>query len=186
MPRSDDPPQDRESGGSLEQTSFVRSARPPDAVAIGRVQVVSWRTALAATLGEVAERLDAVSHAERWSDAITDPPGPGYRVLVAVTGETVVGFAALAPAPSAGGIGEVVALEVGPDHWRNGHGSRLLAACVDTLRAAGAGGIRTWALEGDPARRRFLDAAGLRPEGATRALEVGGRQVREEAWSARL
>ncbi len=186
VPRSDDPPQDSKSGGTLEQTSFVRIARPRDAEAIGRIQVLAWRTALAETLGGVADLLDDVSHGARWSTAITAPPGPGYRVVVAVADETVVGFAALAPAPGAGGIGEVVALEVGPDHWRNGHGSRLLAACVDVLRAAGAGGIRTWALEGDAARRRFLDAAGLRPEGATRALEVGGRQVREDAWSARL
>ena len=91
----------------------------------------------------------------------------------------MVGFAALAPT-------EVIALEVAPEHRREGHGSRLLAACVDTLRLAHADQVRAWAIEGDIVRETFLSGAGLGVGGVRRVLEGPDGELAERMWVASL
>jgi GNAT superfamily N-acetyltransferase len=161
----------------------VRPAVPGDEEAVTRVQLAAWRSAPA--LGDsVVDLVDVTTVQERWAQAVTAPPGPGFAVLVALAGPRVVGFAAVAP-------GQVLALEVEPGHRRGGHGSRLLAAAVDRLRADGAGEVVIWVLEGDTGREEFLAAAGLGPDGTVRALAVGMddegvRSVVERRWAALL
>ncbi|MBC7292459.1 MAG: GNAT family N-acetyltransferase [Actinotalea sp.] len=169
----------------------VRPATPGDEADITRAQLRAWRTSHQDVLGEdVLEQLDAAAVQQQWADAISTPPSSGHRVLVACDGPRVVGFAASAPVED--GV-EVVALEVDPDHQRGGHGSRLLAACVDLAREAGAHHVRTWVLDGDEARETFLGGAGLGPDGSRRDLASGGpdegtgpRSVTERRWSAQI
>jgi GNAT superfamily N-acetyltransferase len=108
-------------------------------------------------------------------------------VLVALEANRVVGFAATAPSedPDAEPAeGEVVAFHVDPDALGAGHGSRLLAAAVDTLRADRFVRARIWLVVGDDAVRRFLEPAGWAADGAHRELDLTGdgtatlRQVR--------
>ena len=185
----------------------VRPAVPGDEVAIAAVQLAAWRATHADVVGE--EVLDGLQPADlqvRWAAAITQPPGPGYRVLVACEGATVVGFAAVAPLPAPEGSpldapgGELLALEVAPASQRSGHGSRLLAAVVDGLRQDGADHLVAWVLDDDAARGRFLRSAGLGPDGAVRELATGPttdpdapdgspavvRTVTEHRWTATI
>jgi GNAT superfamily N-acetyltransferase len=174
----------------------VRPAVPGDEAPIADIQLDAWRVVHADVLGpEVLDRLDPALFRERWAAAISAPPGPGYRVLVACEGATVVGFAAVGPLPAdestplAAPGGELLALEVVPRAQRTGHGSRLLAAAVDLLREDGAGHLVTWVLDGDAARAQFLRSAGLGPDDATRELATaptGGRSVSEHRWSAQI
>jgi GNAT superfamily N-acetyltransferase len=166
----------------------VRPARGADAGAVGAVQARCWRQTYAALAPrEVLARLDPAVLAERWRGAVTTPP-PRHAVLVACTGATVIGFAALAPsaAPDASpGDGELVALEVDPAHRRAGHGSRLLAASVDTLRASGFTTLYAWCPAQDEARHAFFVSAGLRPDGARRELSGdGSTAVEQRLWAA--
>jgi GNAT superfamily N-acetyltransferase len=167
---------------------FVRPARPGDAAEIARIQLVTWRTAYRRLLPRhVLDRLDEAWLRDRWDAAITAPPTDRHRVLVAVEQAEqsyLVGFAAsgpadeqaLAPGEPAGAFGDdvvaVTDLLVEPRWGRRGHGSRLLAACVDLWRSDGFGTALAWAYEGDPATRKFLTAAGWEADGATRALDV--------------
>ncbi|MFI6427008.1 GNAT family N-acetyltransferase [Promicromonospora sp. NPDC050880] len=156
----------------------VRPAVPGDESAVTAVQVASWRAT--GVLGEgVMEALDVPAMRERWASAITSPPGPGFAVLVALDGPDVVGFAAVSP-------GQVLSLEVLPEAQRAGHGSRLLAAAVDRLRADGSDTVTTWALADDTARAAFLDASGLGEDGRSRTLATGVREVVEHRWSAQI
>nr|WP_194720074.1 GNAT family N-acetyltransferase [Cellulosimicrobium arenosum] len=144
------------------------------------IQVGSWRAAHGEVLGDaVLDALDTVRMREQWAAAIDAPPGPGFAVLVACAGPDVVGFAAVGP-------GQLVALEVEPRHQRGGHGSRLLSAAVDRLRRDGAEEIVSWVLDGDTAREEFLGGAGLGPDGRTRTLATGPRDVVEHRWYAAL
>ena len=70
--------------------------------------------------------------------------------------------------------GEVAELVVDPAHRGAGHGSRLLHACVDTLRADRFVRATTWLTTTDDARRRFLTEAGWAPDGAYRELDLRG------------
>lgn len=167
---------------------WVRPATAQDDAAVARVQLRAWRTDHGAVLGaEALDRLDVAAVRARWTAAITAPPSPAHRVLVAGAGPRLVGL--LAWVPDGPGV-EVVALEVDPDARRAGHASRLLAACVDLARADGATHLTTWVLGAEPVRERFLGSAGLGPDGAERQLGLPGpadaEPVVERRWGAAL
>jgi GNAT superfamily N-acetyltransferase len=177
----------------------VRPAVRGDERAIARVQLEAWRSSHAQILGQGAlDLLDETAIEAQWATAVVAPPGAGYRVLVACDGPTVVGVVSVAPVPApedrpfdAPG-GAILALEVEPARQRIGHGSRLLAAAVDTLREDGADQVHTWVLDGDEARARFLASAGLGPDDVARELISGRmpdgstRTVTEHRWSASI
>ncbi|TDE90753.1 GNAT family N-acetyltransferase [Occultella glacieicola] len=165
----------------------VRPSLAEDADTLGAIQVAAWRAAHAEVLpARVLDGLEPEVFAAAWGAAIKAPPTAKHRMLTACAGPEVVGFAALAPAPESTDTGEVVALYVDPAHLREGHGSRLLAACTDILGSTGASHVRTWVLHGDASREDFLSTAGFEPIGVRRVLEVAGTQVPEAAWTATL
>lgn len=199
----------------------VRPAVPEDAGAIGDLHARTLRASLTAGVGhdlgpEIAAAIDPAALGASWAAAIDTPPSPRHRVLTALAGAQVVGFAAFAPAEvpvevhvaaardaegddgapadaaddgapaGAGAVAEILALEVPAAHGRRGHGSRLLAACADLLRQQGASRVQTWAVQADESRTRFLSQAGFAPAGLRRSLDVGGDEVVEVCWYADL
>jgi ribosomal protein S18 acetylase RimI-like enzyme len=162
-------------------TQSVRLALPAEAAAIAAVQRRSWTQVFPAPVA--ASVLDGVGLADMagsWEAAITRPPLATLRVLVALdTVEAgrprVVGFAALGPSADddaePGLDGEVTEFAIDPLAQRQGHGSRLLQACVDTLAADGFARARWWVRTGDDVVRAFLVSAGWAADGAH--AEVG-------------
>ncbi|WP_189079365.1 GNAT family N-acetyltransferase [Mangrovihabitans endophyticus] len=166
---------------------YVRPARPEDAGEIARIQLATWRTAYRRMFPpHVLTNLTEDYLARGWTEAITEPPSPRHRVLVAIeqaeSATTAVGFAATGPAdeqalapeekPLPDSVASVTELLVEPRWGRRGHGSRLLAAVVDMWRADGFTGAVAWAYDQDPAMKKFLGATGWEPDGAARALDV--------------
>ncbi|GAA2036652.1 hypothetical protein GCM10009740_30010 [Terrabacter terrae] len=167
----------------------VRVARASDAPAVGLVQSVVWREAYAGVLAEeVLAQLEPRAFASVWRSSLGDAPSPDHLLLVACAGEQVVGFAAVAPSPDpdGGGASELLVLGVHPDARRQGHGSRLLNAAVDTARGRGADALTAWVLADDEHTQGFLAAAGLGADGASRERVVSedGRTAREVRMSA--
>lgn len=164
----------------LSPDNSVRTAGPADVAALGAVHARSWTGPYAAVLPEVVvAALSPEVLTEAWREAVTAPPSADHRVLVAVGDGIVAGFAAAAPAEPTGTDEvpqalELVALEVDPLHTRRGHGSRLLAAVVDTARARGWTTLQVWVHQDDAARLEFLRAAGLEEDGARRRRGVAG------------
>ncbi|WP_293786092.1 GNAT family N-acetyltransferase [uncultured Aeromicrobium sp.] len=152
----------------------VRLAWPDDAAAIAAVQRAVWQESYADILGARLDDLAPSDLNERWATTISAPREARQRVLVAVERATVRGFAIVHPCFDEdadqirdGEIGEfVVALE----HRGHGHGSRLLQACVDTLRADRFARAVWWLRSTDDATRRFATSAGWAPDGAHREL----------------
>jgi GNAT superfamily N-acetyltransferase len=155
----------------------VRVATPWDTDDVGVVQSAVWRAAYASLLPrEALAAATPEEFAAAWSASLASPPSGAYRLLVACAGEEVVGFAAIGPSvdPDATDIdGELLVGGVRPDARRQGHGSRLLNAAVDTARASGFARIRTWLLASDDPTRRFLEDAGFAADGARRARVTG-------------
>lgn len=169
----------------------MRPARADDVPEIVRIQLDTWRTAYARLLPPAV--LAGVSAAQadvRWAAAVTAPPSPQHRVLVAVEGQSVVGFAAFGPSEDAERAGPpsatIHALLVEPRWGRRGHGSRLLAATVDHLRADGMRHAVVWVVEGDAASASFYRSAGWEPDGYVRTLADDGPAVREERFHVSL
>jgi predicted N-acetyltransferase YhbS len=157
----------------------VRPARPADAEAITDVLLASWRTSYADLLPDgTLESLDHREVVDQWRSSIASPPTARHLVLVAGSGATVVGYAVASPhvasteeqAPPTGEIAELV---VHPDHLRQGHGSRLMAAAVDHLRNHGDAVIATWCAREDDARRTFFESAGFAFDGTVRRFDSG-------------
>ena len=65
-------------------------------------------------------------------------------------------------------------LVVEPSRRGAGHGSRLLHACADTLRADRFRRATTWLASTDDRARAFLADAGWAPDGAHRELDLHG------------
>lgn len=157
----------------------VRIGWADDAEGIAAVQVRAWRTEYDGLLpAEVLESLDPAEVAQAWHASLTRPKDARNRVLVALERNTIRGFAVTSPAsdPDTDPVadGEVVELTVDPDHTRHGHGSRLVQACADTLRADRFTRAVVWLTSTDDVRRTFLTEAGWGPDGAHRELDLHG------------
>jgi ribosomal protein S18 acetylase RimI-like enzyme len=168
----------------------VRVARASDAPAVGLVQAVVFREAYAAVLApEVVAAFEPRPFANAWRATLEGEQSGDGVLLVACAGEQVVGFAAVGASDDADagpGTAELLVLGVHPDARRQGHGSRLLHAVVDTTRARGRDELAAWLLATDDAPRAFLTAAGMVADGARRerVVDAEGRTVRELRLSA--
>ncbi|MGH8868854.1 MAG: GNAT family N-acetyltransferase [Actinomycetes bacterium] len=155
----------------------VRPARAEDAQAVATVQLRVWRSAYAEVVpSDVLGALSPDELADRWAQAAASPPSARHLLLVACEGADVVGFAAVTPAEdddADAADAELAALLVDPDHGRAGHGSRLLAAAVESMREQGVRRAQAWLLSTDDALRALLTSAGWAPDGATRDLDMG-------------
>ena len=168
----------------------VRAAREPDLPAIGAVHARSWTGPYAQVLPPALVRaLTPEVLAAAWQGAVSAPPSPRHRVHVEVGDGIVAGFVASAPVATApverdptvddgavthGSAVELAALEIDPLHQRRGHGSRLLAAVVDTHRGDGTDQLHVWVHVDDAPRAAFLRGAGFAEDGARRRRALLG------------
>lgn len=186
----DDPHAGHDHGPTADLS--VRPAVPEDAPLIAQLQLGAWQ-ARGLVSEEQLAMVDTSAVTTQWHAAITEPPSRRHRVLTALAGGQVVGFLAFAPAehpqlPESAGTApvEVLALEVDAAHVRQGHGSRLLAACADLVRDAGGTSLVLWADQDDEPRTRFLSSAGFAPAGPRRALDTDTVEVVESCWFAQV
>ena len=168
--------------GAPGADNSVRPAREPDLPAIGAVHARSWTGPYAEVLPPtLVVALTPEVLAAAWRGAVSTPPSPRHRVHVAVGDGIVAGFVASAPIEREstedavdGSAVELVALEVDPLHQRRGHGSRLLAAVVDTHRGDGTDRLHVWVHVDDAPRAAFLRGAGFAEDGARRRRALIG------------
>lgn len=162
----------------------VRLALPTEAAAIAALQRRHWMATLPREADSMLASVDLESMTTAWQAAILRPPLAPLRVLVARDSDAVVGFAAVGPSddPDAeSGVDALVAeFAVDPPNWRRGHGSRLLHACVDTLRADGFRRATWWVRGSNDVLRKFLTEAGWAADGAHTevAMDADGPRVK--------
>ena len=165
-----------------------RVAWADDAPAIARLQLATRRADLVDLLPPEALDVDPEVAADAWRETLTRAPDGRVRVLVALERNRVTGFAITSPAldPDCDPVvdAELMELTVDAAERGQGHGSRLLQACVDTMVADRFRRTVLWATATDDALRGFLESAGWAPDGAHRELDLDGtgattvRQVR--------
>jgi len=161
----------------------VRLALPSESEAVAALQRRCWDHDQPEGLRRwLLDNLDLAAVADGWHRAVTRPPDARCRVLVALAGSDdpvgadggIVGFATTQPAddPDATDAtdGEIAEWLVEPAARGQGHGSRLLNAAIDTLRADGFTRATTWVTSTDDGRRRILAESGWAADGAHRAI----------------
>ncbi len=149
----------------------VRLALPTEAAAIAALQRRSWSAALPdPAAAQLLESVNLAAMTESWAAAIHRPPLAQFRVLAALSDQRVTGFAAIGPSddPDAepGADALVAEFMIDPIARGQGHGSRLLNALADTLRADGFTRATWWVSSTDDALRGFLTESGWAADGA--------------------
>jgi GNAT superfamily N-acetyltransferase len=157
----------------------VRLALPAEANEIGEIQVAAWRNSYAGLLpADVLADLNPAQFAAQWRAALIAPGEARNRVMVALAGRTLVGFAAITASddPDADPQRDalIAELAIKPEATRAGHGPRLLNAVVDTVRADGFSRVTVWINSTDDVLRAFYTEAGWAPDGAHRELDLYG------------
>lgn len=162
----------------------VRVATMADMERIGEINAAAWQARLPGLLLQtLLDSLRPSDLALVWAGALINPPTAEHRLLVAIAATGIAGYAAIGPSadPDADPTtGELLALEVDPGHWREGHGSRLMVAAVETSRALGRESLTAWCPVLDEVRRSFLQSAGWAPDTAVRDLAVAESQTLRE------
>jgi GNAT superfamily N-acetyltransferase len=155
--------------------NFVRLATVDDAMPIAVLQCDTWRYDYPELFqGSAGKDLEPAFVAERWRPVLQKDI-PGF-VLVATSGDRVVGFAA---ADVRDDTAEVHTLIVAPHARRAGHGSRLMSACADLVQRDGAREALMWCIAEDQALAEFLRSAGWAPDGGSRELSDDHALIRE-------
>jgi GNAT superfamily N-acetyltransferase len=159
----------------------VRIAWADDAPAIAALQLRTWPEMYADILPPEAFPAgpDSVAAAtEVWRSNLAKPPDARNRALVALERNRVVGFAITSPAsdPDCDPVvdAELMDLTIESSERGKGHGSRLLQAAVDTMKADRFTRSVLWAVASDDALRAFLIDAGWAPDTAHRELDLDG------------
>lgn len=141
-----------------------------------------WQAANDPVSALMLAQVSAEDMTQVWHAAIMRPPLAPCRVLVAVEEDTVVGFATTMPSddPDAeesrdGLISEFL---IDDSVRGRGHGSRLLNAAVDTLRADGFTRATWWVRSTDDRLRLFLTESGWAADGSHREIGSDDDQVR--------
>ncbi len=139
------------------------------------MHVDSWRRAYRGLVPD--ERLAKLSYArgeENFLRSMREGPEETYAVEEA---SSVVGFLTLGACRDADvdakTVGEIWGMYLAPKHWRRGIGSRLYRYGEGILTARGFGSAVLWVFAGNSNARRFYEAMGCKPDGATKQLDFG-------------
>lgn len=158
----------------MSVSDTVRLAMPAEAVDIARIQRRAWGEH--PLLAEGASSIRSDEAVQSWHEAIAKPPLAHCRVLVAIgKSEQVAGFAVTGPSgdPDADVTdAEIAEFVIDTAQRGRGHGSRLINAAVDTLRADGFEVARIWVPTANDALRAFLTGCGFAADGAHQEIAM--------------
>jgi ribosomal protein S18 acetylase RimI-like enzyme len=144
----------------------VRPAAPRDAKAIAEIHVATWQAAYQGLIPD--DFLKAMTVEKRlgyWREAIefSDP-----QILVALDADKVIGFVGFDRSRDAGTkstVGEIWALYITPEHWRQGAGLALWDGARDGLKEEGCTQVTLWVLVANERALQFYEqAAGFKRE----------------------
>jgi ribosomal protein S18 acetylase RimI-like enzyme len=161
----------------------LRQATPQDCAGLACVQVDSYRTAYAGIWSqELLYHFSCEEQEQDWQDWIASRPDDLLYVAeddgAEFVGDVIVGYALARPGPTeiATYDSELLALHVHPSHYRQGIGSRLVAAVAEQLRRQGCTSMMLWVLEENHARG-FYERMGARPLNACKQSGSGAPEI---------
>jgi GNAT superfamily N-acetyltransferase len=166
---------------------LLRPAEPEDAIAVARVHVRSWQAAYRTLLpDDYLDQLRPEDRAQTYDFANADPLKP--HTVVAVEEGLIRGFASTSPSrdPDLPDHGELCALYVDPEHWRQGIGVALVVAARRRLFGIGFRDALLWVLAGNIRAENFYRNDGWASDGQRRRDSVWGVAVDEIRYQRKL
>ena|ERR1700728_1651092 len=161
----------------------VRVGVAGDARLIAEVHVRTWQVAYRGQVPD--DYLDSLSVDQRelvWRQILTDADPASSGVVVLEHEARVIGFAGTAASMDDGAgpsVGELQSIYGHPDFWNRGGGRALMDRAMATLRAVGFSTATLWVLDTNLRARRFYEAAGWVPDGATKVDDRATFTLRE-------
>ena len=149
----------------------IREAAPADAQEVATIHVRTWQHAYRGQLPDAL--LDSLSVERRaaWrTQHLSNLPAKAHS-LVAVDGESILGFCDVGTSREAGATeqdGELYAIYVAPDAMGKGVGSALMSEALDALRAEGFTRATLWVLASNTPSRQFYEKRGWAADGASK------------------
>lgn len=144
---------------------------------MAEAHVRAWHAAFRGIVAD--ERLDALRverSADRFRQRLVPEETANQRFILAVSGDTVLGFVGFGTTRDEdvdpARVAEVHALYVHPAHWRRGVGGQLLQAAIDELAADGYDTATLWTLAESAASRAFYEAQGWCTDGVVTPWEA--------------
>lgn len=154
----------------------IRQASPDDAKAIATIHVRAWQTAYHGILpSSFLEGLSVSGREDFWRQQLQS--SEAVTLLAEEHGHSL-GWAQLGPSRDAEtdrSTGELYAIYVAPEHWRQGVGQRLWTEGVVHLRRAAYADVTLWVLRENVGACAFYRANGFIPDvGIEKMLDVAG------------
>jgi len=161
---------------------------PDDVAAMARAHARSWRATYTGLLPDAV--IDDViasrpARIERWRTRLADPKRLGGEFVAELDGG-VVGSVFWGPSegPDARPEGaEVHAIYLDPEAIGLGIGRSLFQAACDDIAARGFTAAILWVLDSNERARRFYEAAGWLPDGATKIEARPGGALHEVRYA---
>lgn len=155
---------------------LVRRAELDDAEAAAAAYQAAWNAAHAPLIGKQLEELMTPLQVVAGFGDSLGKTGPSAQILVAESGERIIGLAAVTSAGD--GTGELTHLYVMPDHWGQGIGHKLQTAGLNELEAMGVTEVILWVAEANDRAQSFYNRTGWTPDGETRPSPLGPTELR--------
>jgi GNAT superfamily N-acetyltransferase len=164
----------------------IREACSTDALAIGRVQVDSWRTTYAGIVpADYLANLSSVQQGQAWGHYISTLSGAAAMYVAETARGEVIGFAHCGPERSGNPIypGELYAIYLLPAYQRQGLGRQLMRAVANGLLHHGLPSMLVWVLAANPSHA-FYEALGGQYV-AEQEITIGAARLTEVAYGWR-
>lgn len=159
-----------------QEAVIIRRATPDDAPALAEIHVGAWRVAYRGLVpDERLEKLDPARSEAMFLRSMREGSEETYVAHEEVG--AVVGFLTLGRCRDgdvdAETVGEIWGVYLAPDQWHRGIGARLCRHAEGVFRGWGCRAAVLWVFAGNAGARRFYEAMGYTPDGASKILEVG-------------
>lgn len=157
----------------------ARHATSADSRRIAEIQVEGWKAAYRGIIPD--NYLDSMEPERRqsfWDQQVRDGCG---EMFVAAVGSEVTGFCHLIPSrdDDGAGVAEIAAIYVDPTAWRHGCGRSLCEAALASAIQINSPWVTLWVLVENALGRRFYEAMGFSPDGATKSEDRPGFTLEE-------
>jgi GNAT superfamily N-acetyltransferase len=152
----------------LRSTAEIRLARPEDVDALAETAIAAWREGFR---GIVPEHVDPERawRPERLAERLRGSEDGSFILAAEIEGR-VRGLLLLGPSRDAGAgpaEGEIVALYVHPEHWREGAGRAMVSEALDRFARLGYREAIVWTLAESPRNLAFYESLGFALDGGT-------------------
>src|SRR5690348_7497279 len=166
----------------------VRAATVEDVPALAALHLAAWQIGYRGVLPD--SRVDALSLDEflpNWERNIVRE-GPTY--LIAEEAGEIVGFVSFGPTQDEDNnpttVGQIYALYIDPDHWRNGYGRLLMNEAIQRLTKSGFTALTLWTWEKNHQGRSFYERIGITHDGTAVERDRFGAPMAEVRYRCDL